>query len=119
MTAPRSGAGRRRLLGVAVAGGAAAVGAGAAWWRLRPTAPSDQAVSLLFTQSLPDAQGPPLALSGFAGKPLILNFWATWCPPCVEHMPELSHPAAYPVVVGGMVLVAVWMFRAFKRSGWL
>lgn len=36
-----------------------------------------------------------------------------------EHMPELSHPASYPVVVGGMVLVAVWMFRAFKRSGWL
>lgn len=36
-----------------------------------------------------------------------------------EHMPELDQPAAYPVVVGGMVVVALVMFRAFKRSGWL
>ena len=36
-----------------------------------------------------------------------------------EHMPELGHPASYPVVVGGMAVVAVWMYRAFKRSGWL
>jgi Mg2+ and Co2+ transporter CorA len=34
-------------------------------------------------------------------------------------MPELGHPASYPVVVGGMAVVAVLMYRAFKRSGWL
>jgi len=90
VSAPATGSGRRRLLGIAVGIGATALGAGVAWWRLRPTEPSDQAVALLFTQSLPDAQGRPLALSGFAGKPLILNFWATWCPPCIEEMPELS-----------------------------
>ena len=34
--------------------------------------------------------GTPLAMQSFRGKPLLLNFWATWCPPCVEEMPLLD-----------------------------
>ena len=38
--------------------------------------------------------GKPISLSNFGGKVLVLNFWATWCPPCVEEMPSLNRFAA-------------------------
>jgi thiol-disulfide isomerase/thioredoxin len=38
--------------------------------------------------SLPDVQGKEQALGQWKGKVLIVNFWATWCVPCREEMPE-------------------------------
>ena len=35
-------------------------------------------------------EGEIVKLSDYRGKPVILNFWATWCPPCVEEMPDLE-----------------------------
>ena len=40
--------------------------------------------------SFPDVQGNAQAFKQWQGKVLVLNFWATWCPPCREEMPELS-----------------------------
>lgn len=40
--------------------------------------------------SLPDYAGRSIALSSFRGRVVFLNFWATWCPPCVDEMASLE-----------------------------
>lgn len=41
-----------------------------------------------------DPDGEQVSLASFAGKPLLLNLWATWCAPCVAEMPTLDALAA-------------------------
>ncbi|MDA3903764.1 MAG: TlpA disulfide reductase family protein [Desulfuromusa sp.] len=40
--------------------------------------------------TLTDMQGQQVSISQFRGKVVILNFWATWCPPCREEMPSME-----------------------------
>ncbi|MBX3652981.1 MAG: TlpA family protein disulfide reductase [Ramlibacter sp.] len=81
---------RRRLL-IAGAGLAAGLaGAGVAWWRYQPHAVAPGANEALWQLSFETPGGPPLALQTFRGRPLLINFWATWCPPCVEELPLLD-----------------------------
>lgn len=40
--------------------------------------------------SLQDARGQTVRLSDFRGKIVVLNFWATWCPPCLQEAPSLD-----------------------------
>ncbi len=44
----------------------------------------------LFAAEFPDENGQMQSISQWQGKIIVLNFWATWCPPCREEMPELS-----------------------------
>ena len=44
----------------------------------------------LFAATLPDLAGQPQKLAQYRGRPLLVNFWATWCAPCVKEMPELD-----------------------------
>lgn len=39
---------------------------------------------------LPDLEGKLHRLSDYRGKWIVVNYWATWCPPCLEEMPELE-----------------------------
>lgn len=73
--------------------GAAAVlaGAGSAWWRWRLDAPPvAQGLETFWGSTLDSPEGRPVPLAGFRGKPLLVNFWATWCPPCVEELPLIN-----------------------------
>jgi cytochrome c biogenesis protein CcmG, thiol:disulfide interchange protein DsbE len=48
--------------------------------------------------------GKPAHLSDFRGKVVFLNFWATWCPPCVEEAPSLMELQTRIAPLGGTVL---------------
>jgi thiol-disulfide isomerase/thioredoxin len=56
---------------------------------------SEAAPDIAFT----DPAGKPSSVKAFAGKPVLLNLWATWCGPCVTEMPTLDKAAADITVV--------------------
>lgn len=84
--------GRRQAM---VFGGvaAAAAMAGVAWKlvheRERPGI--SDSLSALWPLSFERPEGgPALAMAALRGRPLLLNFWATWCPPCIEEFPLID-----------------------------
>ncbi|MEY2620080.1 MAG: hypothetical protein RL522_3082 [Pseudomonadota bacterium] len=93
--------GRRAWLVAGVGVAAAAAGAGLAGWRLRPAGPSGGPADALWALTLETPSGAELVLASLRGAPLLVNFWATWCPPCVEEMPLLDR-----------------FFRENSASGW-
>ena len=81
---------RRRWLFGAVAGAAALGGVGVAWLDQEALKSSANPIDDLWRQEFVRLQGGMLRMSSLRGRPLILNFWATWCPPCIEELPLLS-----------------------------
>ena len=55
--------------------------------RYAPQAPALPAAAL-WQLAYPDTQGRPQALSQWRGRVLVLNFWASWCAPCREEIPD-------------------------------
>lgn len=74
------------LIGLVFAGLGATLGAN----KFEPAPAADSAVQQLFGLTLNDASAKPQAIKQWQGKFLVVNFWATWCKPCVDEMPELA-----------------------------
>ena len=85
---------RRTLMYTGAAAAAGLAGAGAAWLTLEPrpltATQTIGAQDALWALSFETPDGVSVPMSSFRGKPLLVNFWATWCPPCVEELPLLD-----------------------------
>ena len=98
---------RRWLLGGTAL---SAIGAGIGWsvWRRRADAPGDDALADLWSLRFPRPEGGELTFATLRGRPWLLNFWATWCAPCIKEMPELDRfRTAYAVKGWEVVGLAV------------
>ncbi len=146
--------GRRQWMW-ATAAGALALGAGAAWWLRRGSdaadgidLPENQAAAQLWSMAWRTPEDQAWDAAPLRGQRLVLNFWATWCPPCVEELPMLNDfhrrhrtqgwqvlgvaldraeavrpflrklPLDYPVVMGGLDAME-WGRRLGNPSGGL
>lgn len=118
--APRAAGARRGML-AGLAATCLAGGALFAWWRARPELTgTEAAVEDFFKASWVDASGQRFDAAALRGKPLVINFWATWCPPCVEEMPELdslqAELASSDVVVVGIGIDSESKIRQFAEK---
>lgn len=80
---------RRKLVWGLAAGVAGGAGLGISLWRSK-AAEVAEPVPEFWAQQWQTPHDTPLAMAQFKGRPLLLNFWATWCPPCVDELPLLD-----------------------------
>jgi thiol-disulfide isomerase/thioredoxin len=95
---------RRTAMYVGVAALAAIAGAGVAWKRQAGQVAGDiatDAMQAFWSAEFDSPAGESLPMTAFQGNPLVINFWATWCTPCIEEMPLIDA-----------------FFRENKEKGW-
>lgn len=84
--------GRRRWVLAAVGAAATLAGGGLGWRHLLQTSTGgqDSGAQALYTHTFDRPEGGSLDMASLKGRLLLVNFWATWCPPCVEELPLLD-----------------------------
>lgn len=95
---------RRTAMYVGVAALAAIAGAGVAWNQQTEQEAGDlasDAMPSFWSAEFDTPMGESLPMASFQGRPLVINFWATWCAPCIEEMPLIDD-----------------FFRQNKSKGW-
>ncbi len=99
------------------------------YWIAQSMRPAEQVTTTLtygggelIDFTLPDVEGKKRSLHEWRGKVIVLNFWATWCPPCREEIPlfislQKKHPADDLQVIGVAIdtLTAVMVYRQSVR----
>jgi thiol-disulfide isomerase/thioredoxin len=81
---------RRHVLMTGAAVAAAGAGAWLSWRRIAPQPVLSGAEAAFWAGNFEGPSGEAVSLAGMRGRPLLVNFWATWCPPCVEELPLLN-----------------------------
>jgi len=81
---------RRHWLLAGVGASAGLAGALYAWQKFQPQGVMDETVQNFWLQEFEKPEGGTLSLQSMRGKPLLVNFWATWCPPCIEELPLID-----------------------------
>ena len=109
---------RAWLAGVGVAAAAAGV-----YWYGRGAASGEAATDGdgidLWSQRFERPEGGELVMATLRGKPLFINFWATWCPPCIKELPEIDRFArdhAAKVQVVGLAIDKLEPVQAFLKK---
>jgi thiol-disulfide isomerase/thioredoxin len=103
---PAGSSAKQRRAFIAAAGLSAIGGVGFAWWRSsrsetgQPSEPMDG----LWSMHWQSPQGSPIKMQSFKGRPILVNFWATWCPPCVDELPLINAFYRQNVANGWQVL---------------
>ena len=78
---------KNNLILVTGAAVALILGIGVGLWRIEPS-DADITPHQLYESKFVDLVGKEQRLSNWKGKVLVLNFWATWCAPCREEIPD-------------------------------
>lgn len=109
------------IVAVAVAAGVAGYVANRSLDAGTPTqAVSAASIDALLALRLPDAAGVEQPMEQWRGKVIVANFWATWCPPCREEMPDFAEVsrsyADQPVQFVGISIDEAERVRAFGEE---